>query len=307
MRIGTLHPTPPYDFALSTRLSQYHSVLDTPRNGAYWRALELDGTLALVRVESHGTVDAPELAVYCVESTGPLDKTRLLEQTGRLLGVGATMQQFYDHARHDPVLWPLVEPLYGLKHVRAASLFEALMTTIIEQQIALNIAQRAERWLIGTYGQRITHNGETFHTFPTPEAIAPLTVEDLLPLKVTRIRMNVMLHIARQIVEGMLDLDALQTRTAAEALMALMHIKGVGRWTAAWTVIRAFGEYPYVGENDVALQAAINHYYFGQTGRVSEKVVQQTLAPYGDFAGAAVFHILMQWGMLRYGDHHSPA
>ncbi len=307
MRIGTLHPTPPYDFGLSMRLSQFHSVLDTTREGVYWRVLEQDGALALARIENRGTVDAPQLDVDCVESTGPVDNARLLEQVAHLLGAQATMQPFYDHARRDPVLWPLVEPLYGLKHIRAASLFEALITTIIEQQIALNMAQRGERWLIGTYGQRITHNGVTFHTFPTPETLAPLTVEDLLPLKVTRIRMNVMLHIARQIVAGALDLDALHAGSASDALTALMGIKGVGRWTAAWTVIRAFGEYPYVGENDVALQAAINQYYYSQTGRVSEKVVQQTLAPYGDFAGAAVFHILMQWGMLRYGDHLSSA
>ncbi|HLV36012.1 MAG TPA: hypothetical protein VKY59_12890 [Spirillospora sp.] len=301
MLIGTLHPIPPYNFELSINLSRFHSVLDTPRDGAYWRALELDGVVALVRVENRGTTEAPELDVYRMAATGPVDDSRLLKRVAHLLGVDSDMKPFYAAAQRDPVLWPLVEPLYGLKHVRAASLFEALMTTIIEQQIALYMAQRGERWLIDQAGGRIDYGGETFFTFPQPEAIAAMSVEDLLPLKITRIRMNVMLAIARHITAGQLDLNALHTQPAAEALRALTQLKGVGLWTAAWTVIRAFGEYPYIGENDVALQAAINYFYYGQNGRVSEKVVQTTMSRYDGFSGAAAFHILMQWALLRYG------
>ncbi|MBZ0302319.1 MAG: hypothetical protein K8J31_21405 [Anaerolineae bacterium] len=299
--IGTLKPIPPYNFDLSIHLSRYHSVLDHSREGIYWRALELDGAVALVRVISQGTIEAPVLAVERVAATGPVDEVRLLRRVAYLLGTDADMKPFYAHARQDPILWKLVEPLYGLKHVRAASLFEALMTTIIEQQIALNMAQRGERWLIQWAGKHIDYQDEIFYTFPLPEAIAAASVEDLLPLKITRIRMNVMRSVASQIMDGAIDLDQLQAGPADAARRSLMQLKGVGLWTAAWAVIRAFGEYPYIGENDVALQAAINEYYYGQTGRVSEKVVQSTLARHGDFAGAATFHILMNWGIKRYG------
>jgi DNA-3-methyladenine glycosylase II len=297
MHIGTLHPIPPYDFALSTKLARLHSVLDTFRDGEYWRALDIDGVVVLVRVVNRGTTEAPKLDVY--RMSGPVDDAALLNRMAKMLGVEADMRPFYDHARQDAVLWPLVEPLYGLKHVRSASLFEALMVAVIEQQIALNLAQRGERWLLAWAGGHIEYNGETFYTFPKPERIAAASVEDLLPLKITRIRMEVMRSVAQQIVDGAINFDDL--RTADEAMRTLVQLKGIGQWTAAWAVIRALGEYPYIGENDVALQAAINHYYFGQKGRVSTKVVKQTMMPYGEFAGAATFHILMQWGMAKYG------
>lgn len=299
MLIGTLYPIPPYDFALSTKLARLHSVLDTFHNGEYWRALEVGDAVVLVRVVSRGTTEAPELDVYRMHATGPVDDAVLLKRTIHMLGVESDMRPFYAHVRHDHVLWPLVEPLYGLKHVRSASLFEALMVAVIEQQIALNLAQRAERWLLAWAGNRIAYNGETFYTFPKPERIAAASIEDLLPLKITRIRMEVMRSVASQIVSGAVNLDAL--RTVDEAMRTLTQLKGIGQWTAAWAVIRALGEYPYIGENDVALQAAINHYYFGQKGRVSTKIVKQTILPYGEFAGAATFHILMQWGMVKYG------
>jgi DNA-3-methyladenine glycosylase II len=298
MLIGTLHPIPPYDFALSAKLARLHSVLDVFRNGEYWRALDVNGEIALVRVVSRGTIESPELDVYRMNATSPVDDALLLKRMSYLLGVESDMRPFYEHARHDTVLWPLVEPLCGLKHVRSASLFEALMVTVIEQQIALNLAQRGERWLLAWAGNRIDYNGESFYTFPIPERIAAASVEDLLPLKITRIRIEVMRSVASQIVNGAVNLDELQTADAA--MRALMQFKGIGQWTAAWAVIRALGEYPYIGENDVALQAAINHYYFGQTGRVSTRVVKDTLMPYGEFAGVATFHILMQWGMAKY-------
>ncbi len=297
--LGLLQPVPPYDFHLSIRMARFHSVLDTLRDDEYWRALDIQGAVALVRVISQGTPQAPQLAVYRAAATGPVDDALLLRRVRDLLGVAADMRPFYEHARHDAVLWPLVEPLYGLRHVRAASLFEALMTTIIEQQIALNMAQRGERWLIQWTGGRITHEGETYYTFPQPAAIAAASVDDLLELRITRIRMRVMLDVARQIVAGQINPEALQTADAIQ--QALLQVRGIGQWTAAWTVIRTLGEYPYISENDVALQAAVNHYYYQQRGRVAPQVVRQTLAPYGDFAGAAAFHILMQWGLAKYG------
>ncbi len=300
MLIGTLTPIPPYDFALSTKLARLHSVLDVFRDGEYWRALDMDGAVVLVRVVSRGTTEAPLLDVYRMKATGPVDDSLLLNRMAHLLGVESDMRPFYDHARHDRVLWPLVEPLYGLKHVRSASLFEGLMVAVIEQQIALNLAQRGERWLLEWAGGRINYNGEMFYTFPKPERIAAASVEDLLPLKITRIRIEVMRSVAQQLVDGVANFDDL--RTADAAVKALVQLKGIGLWTAAWATIRALGEYPYIGENDVALQAAINHYYFGQTGRVSTQVVKQTMLPYGEFAGAATFHILMQWGMAKYGE-----
>ena len=303
MHIGTLHPTPPYDFSLSVRLARFHSVLDHFRDGAYWRALDLDGAVVLVRVVGRGTVDAPVLDVYRMAATGPMDDSHLLKRVECLLGVDADMVPFYDVARQDPVLWSLFEPLYGLKHVRSASLFEALMVAIIEQQIALNLAQRGERWLLQWGGNGICHEGETYYAFPLPARIAAATEEDLLPLKITRIRMRVMRSVAQQLVDGAIDFDALLDAQMAQR--ALMQLKGVGLWTASWAVIRAFGVYPYIGENDVALQAAVNLYYFGQTGRVAQPVVRETLARYGDFSGAATFHILMQWALRRYGGETS--
>jgi DNA-3-methyladenine glycosylase II len=256
--------------------------------------LFIDGQSVLVRVTSAGDINTPHLNVYLVQ--GSVNPERVLEKVGDMLGVDADMRAFYQIARADERLWRIVEPLYGVNHVRAADVFEALVTTIIEQQIALSMAQRAERWLVEWIGNRVEYEGEHFYTFPTPTQIARLTVDDLKPLKITNKRMAVLIDIARQIESG--GLAALTTPQIV--FDALVKLHGIGRWTAAWTVIRAFGKYEYIGENDVALQAAINYFFYDNPAKTTPQIVKTTLERYGSFAGTVAFFTLLHWGTMKY-------
>ncbi len=300
MFIGFLYPTPPYDFLKSIRAANYHTVLDIVHDAAYWRAVTIGADRALLRVTADGTVEQPQLAVHLMTATGAPDRDSLLGQAAHLLGGAADLKPFYAAVAHDPVLHPLLEPLYGLKHVRAASLFEGLITTIIEQQIGLRQAQKGERWLVEWAGNAIEHEGERFYTFPTPQQIAAATVAELKPLKITNRRMQTMIDIAQLVTNGALDLAALQTQPPQVVFAELIALKGIGQWTASWAIIRALGHYQYMGENDVALQAAVNHYFYNQAGRTTTQVVKDTLGRFGAYAGEAAFFTLMRWAVDRY-------
>lgn len=201
---------------------------------------------------------------------------------------------FLTHAQTDAVLWALIAPCVGLRNFRAGNAFEALVTTIIEQQIALITAQRAERWLIEMFGDALEYDGERYAAFPTPERIAALSIEDLHPLKITFRRMTAILHIARAMTTGQIDLESLTDDGA------LTTINGVGAWTAAWTTIRARGVYPYMGSADVALRAAVNRYVYGARGRADRAVTDALFARYGTHAGIAAFYTLMRYAFESY-------
>jgi DNA-3-methyladenine glycosylase II len=179
--------------------------------------------------------------------------------------------------------------------------FEALMTTIIEQQIAWVAAQKAVHWLAAWAGAGIRHDGQTFYAFPTPDQIAAATVETLTPLKITFRRMRLMIDIAGQVASGTLDLERLTQGTYDEAYAALTAVKGIGHWTAAWTLTRAFGAlHPYVGHNDVALQAAVNRYFYNGEGKKSAEQTQRTFARYGAFGGLAAHYTVLRWVLEKY-------
>jgi 3-methyladenine DNA glycosylase/8-oxoguanine DNA glycosylase len=99
-------------------------------------------------------------------------------------------------------------------------------------------------------------------------------------------------------------LEALRDQPTEIAYTGLMGLKGVGHWTAAWTLIRAQGQYHYVGSADVALRAAVNFYYHGLSGRADRALTDQTFAQYGAFDGLAAYYTLMRWAFERYPEFY---
>jgi len=263
-------------------------------DGAIRRLLRVDDTLALVELQDHGTLEQPAIEAHVLASNGEIDPDALDAMIRRWLPREIDLTAFYATAQADALLWALIAPCIGLRNFRTVSPFEALTTTIIEQQIALVSAQRAERWLIETFGDALTHAGETYFAFPTPERIAALTIDDLRPLKITFRRMGAIIDIARTVASGELDFETLASDDR------LTTIKGVGAWTAAWTTIRAHGVYPYMGSADVALRAAVNRYIDDQSGRADRPTTDALFARYGDHAGIAAFYTLMRYAFEKY-------
>lgn len=296
--LETIYPPPPYDFALTARASRYYNTLGVFESGAYWRALRAGDGLALVKLVSHGTPDRPALDVYLVATRGAVDLQTLRVHVRRILNLHLDLSGFYAIARDDARLWRVVEPLSGLHIFQAETLFEALAITVLEQQISLAAAQKGERWLIGWAGEQIVHNGQTHHVFPAAARLAQATVDDLTPLKVTFRRMRVLMEIAR--LESENSFERLRDCAPDEAYRALVGLGGVGHWTAAWTLARGTGHFIYFGSADVALRAAVNHYFFGERGRLDPAETDALFSRYGQYAGLAAYYVLMKWAMDRY-------
>ena len=298
----TLHPQPPYDFTLLLNfLTRFaHPTLNVVRDGWLWRVAQTKNGRALLRVTGSGSSDQPQLDVAVAASSGLVDDAEAAVMIQRVLPMTRDWRGFYARAADDAVLWQVVAPLVGLPEVRSASVFEALMETIIEQQISWVTAQKAQRWLVEWAGNHLTYAGRTYYAFPTPAQIAAATVDDLKPLKITFKRMALMIDLAGQVASGQLDLEGLREVTPAAAYQRLVAIKGIGHWTAVVTLERAFGHADWVAHNDVVLQAATNRYFLGGSGRIPPEQVTDTFARYGDHAGLAARYTMLRWVFEQY-------
>lgn len=300
--LGTLRFIQPYNFPLMLEvLSRYpYPTVDVTHDSAYWRVLHLEEGLALLKVSNMPHANRPRLLVELVEATGEFHTYNLLARIGRMLGVWREEPDFCVFLRKDHELWTIIGPLRGYRWVTADSVFEALMMTIIEQQIAWRNAQKAQRWLVEWGGHKIDYHGRSYYAFPTPEQIANATIHDLKPLKITFKRMQLMIDLAQKIQDGDLDLEDLWFETAEDIYNTLIGIKGVGHWTATWTVQRTKGVHNFVATNDVALQAAANRYLFNRDGKLSQAEMKTTFARYGQYAGLAAMYILVRWVLEQY-------
>lgn len=227
----------------------------------------------------------------------PADLVRRIERSSRrCLGLDRDLTDFYRLAARDADLWPVVEPLEGLPIFCSESVFEALVTLIIEQHIAWKSALRSQRELLRLVGRS---NGQVYD-FPAPARLARASRAELKPLKITNKRIDLIIAIATAVDSGELDLERIRCLPTAEAYARLLAIKGVGHWTASNVIGRALGRYPYVSQNDVALQAAVQHYFHDGAGQKSAAQVSETLGRYGEFSGMAGHFTLLRWVLDRY-------
>lgn len=301
-------PHPPYAAALTFEAARFYAVHGATRTladgtPAYRRAARVgsaDNAVALYELRAVGTVEQPRIEAHVLAVTGAPDQAALGETAARLVQPQVDPRPFYALAEHDPTLAETVHRIHGLRVVGYERLFSALLVTTMEQQISLKSAQLAERWLLQTYGDAITHDGETYFAFPSPARLASLIDEDLRPLKITFIRVNRILALARAVAESALDLEGLAYLPADAAYAQLRQIKGVGHWTAAWAMLRAMGVYLPMSSADVALRSAVNHYAFGQPGRCDPALMDTYLAQHAPHDGWASFYFLTRWALDRY-------
>lgn len=282
---------PPFSFAHTVSAARFYSVLGVRMpDGAYRRVLRIGETLALAEfAPADDGVDVRLLA-----ASGPLDGELFASRARWMLHPELDLAPFYALQASDPALARLIAPLAGLRAFRLDSVFEALAITIIEQQIALTMAQAAERWLIRAYGESLVYEGEAYYAFPRPAALARLTVADLTPLKITFIRMGRLLDLARAVAAGALELEPLAAEP--DALYGrILALNGVGHWTASWALIRASGQFRYFGRADVALRAAANQHFAGLPGRMDGDVLDALFARFGAQAGLAAFYLIIRY------------
>lgn len=287
-----------YDFAqLLALLSRFQAPATFAiAENTYWRVMVQPQGKALVGVTASETA----LQAETIAQQGTIDANLMLKNLAHVLGTDIPTQAFFERAQDHATLWETIESVHGLPIFCTETLYEALIFSIIEQHISWVAAQKAQRWLVEWGGVFIEHDGVRHYAMPPPQKLATASQHDLKPLKITFKRMQLLIDISQKIVKGELALDEWATQTPEELYKSLLSIKGVGHWTAANVVHRATGVYPYVLDNDVALQRAMNRYFFGEDSRASREVVVETFAQFGEDAGLAAHYTLMRYVMDEY-------
>lgn len=254
----TMSPTPPYDHDLTTSHITFNRTrygADVYEDGRYRRLLRIDGRLALVDVGWNGEPDTPALTVRAHGAGIGDERAPAVERTVCwLLGTDQDLARFYQLALADDGLAPLVRRFRGLHVPQAASVFEALVSAVLGQQVSSVVARVLRNTIVEAYGDQLEHDGSIYRAFPTPAALAGASVEDLRAAKLSGRKAEYVRDIAEGVDRGELDLEGLHALPDAEVVEELCRIRGVGPWTAHWLLIRAFDRADGFPHGDLALQ-----------------------------------------------------
>jgi DNA-3-methyladenine glycosylase II len=168
------------------------------------------------------------------------------------------LRPFYQLAESDELLRKAVNSFYGLRNMGIPDLFEALCWGILGQQINLTYAYTLKRRLVESFGRYVEYEGEFYWIFPTPEAIAKLTVSDLASLRMTVKKCEFLIGIAQLLESGELTKEQLlKIGSVKAAEKMLVKIRGIGPWTANYVLMRCLRFPSAFPIDDVGLQNAI--------------------------------------------------
>jgi DNA-3-methyladenine glycosylase II len=237
----SITPPRPYSLALTgARYSRFPDPVDHFAGKMYRRLLAVARGAVLATVMQSGGATNPKLRVT-LEGPGA-DSPRARAAAERLvkgaLGAGTDVRLFYRAARLDPLLAPLVRRFRGLRIAGYPSLWEALVTAVLSQQVNLSLAFGIRAHLATAFGRRRTVRGETFFAFPQPERIAEAGERGLAGFRMSANKIGTVARLANGFSSGKLsesEIAALPEETAVERLT---EIKGIGRWTAETALLR---------------------------------------------------------------------
>lgn len=295
---GVIRPVPPFDFELT---ASYHTYFqsrygaDTMKDGVYRRLLDLGDKLVLASVRSAGTTDAPELALELQgQDLRPEDGDLSKARVSWLLGVDQDLAPFYELGRADKAMAGLVEQFYGLHLPHTATVFEALVLAVLGQQISTSVARIIRTLLIETFGPSAEFDGETYFAFPRPEVIWASSPAELHTMKLTQRKSEYVHGLAGSALDRAFGLESLGGLTDQEIVEKLTALRGVGLWTAQWTLIRAVGRPDALPLGDLALRRVVSRLFMDGAEATDAEVedIAQRWSPYRTYATVYLFSAL---------------
>lgn len=236
-----IEPNRPYSLAhTAARYARFPDPVDHFDGNSYSRLLEAGRSAVLVTVEHAGGVSTARLRVTLEGPAASSDAAALAARrlVDGALGAGADVALFYRAARADPLLAPLVRKFRGLRIAGYPSLWEALVTAILAQQVNLGLAFGIRAHLATAFGKRLETGGRAYFAFPAPGRIAREGEKGLEGFRLSAAKLGAIARLARAFAEGELSEKEIARLPDEAAIERLMGMKGVGRWTAETALLR---------------------------------------------------------------------
>lgn len=151
----------------------------------------------------------------------------IVKYVRELFDLERELKSFYLLANNDFILSKLIRKHYGLRIIGIPDLFEAVTWAIMGQQINLTFAYTLKRRFVEEFGEKLTHEGNHYWLFPTPETISRIDTSDLIRLQFTTRKAEYIIGIAKLMTDESLSKEGLLKEENYEEIQkTLVAIRG---------------------------------------------------------------------------------
>jgi DNA-3-methyladenine glycosylase II len=270
-----------------------HNAIDRWGESTYRRALLIDHDPVGLSVTEDGAPEAPRLSARL--GARPTDRSSerpVRRALNRLLGLDVDLSAFAAMAASDPLLGPLAARMRGLKPPRFPTVFEALLNGVACQQLSLDVGIHLLNRLTAERGRPVSADPEGMRAFPGPEELASAEADEIKRLGFSRAKAGAIVDSARAITAGDLDLEGLEELEDAAAIERLTKMRGIGRWTAEYVLLRGLGRLHVFPGDDVGAHNKLRRLFEIDTD-LDYDAVKRLVGRWHPYAGVVYFHLLL--------------
>ncbi len=229
--------TPPKHFSWTECLwfldRNFDDCSHTVTQNSVRKVIEIDAQLVLIEI-SYGQ---NELIVDTL--VGQENKEKIKAFVTNWFDLNTDLEDFYKKISQDKNLNFLSKNYEGLRLMNIPNLFEALCWAIIGQQINLKFAYTLKRRLVELYGQKISFQGKDFWHFPSPKELVNIDEVILKEKQFSTSKIKYIKNTTEAFINGSISKENLQKLKKDDILSQLTAIKGIGKWTAEYALMKS--------------------------------------------------------------------
>ena len=289
-----LKPVPPFRLDLTVwALRRRSENLVDQWDGSTYRRVLIQSAPAEVAVNQEGTAESPVLHVTITGSRLPRGSaSKFAEVLQKTFGLCIPLDEFYKFAAREKNLKALAERFRGVKPPRFPSLYEALVNGVSCQQLSLTVGIILQNRLAQNYGLPFSRNGDIFYSFALPERVARSNVPKLRQLGFSRQKAEALLDLSGKIAGEQINLQQYESLADDVLLEKLYQLRGVGRWTGEYALLRGLGRIHIFPGDDVGAKNKLRTLL-----RLKQppdyEAVKRLREKWKPFAGFIYFHLLL--------------
>ncbi|MGL4393284.1 MAG: DNA-3-methyladenine glycosylase family protein [Fusobacteriaceae bacterium] len=182
--------------------------------------------------------------------------------------------------KRDKKLKKIIEEVGEIKRAIIPDIFEALIDSIIGQQISMKAAITVRKRFDEVIGGR-----------PTPEKILSANPDEIQKCGMSIRKAEYLIGVARAAKEKVIDFKKISKRSDEEIIEQLSSLHGVGVWTAEMLLIFSLNRMDVLSYGDFAIRKGIMKIYEKESITKKEfEEYRKKYSPYSSVASLYIWH-----------------
>jgi len=283
-----------YDLLSSVHSWIYPDIQPVPEqtgDGFFGRSYILDNQHVALIIKQTNPGDSLRVS----HSENDLGRSALRTLVARTLGLEIKMDKALNQMNEDPTIAYLVPRLVGIRPYMSPTPFEALIKTIIQQQISYRAANTFTKRMVLGLTKPVPFMNQSWYYFPDANTISTAGLDGLREFGFGY-KTEYIHSTASLVDEGELDIDSLIGVPYDEVLAVLKPIRGIGEWTVRVLSLAGLGNFTVFAYSDLVIQKILGNLY-NEGQRMTAKQVRKHAQTWGDVS-TLVLYLLMSAEVL---------